>query len=612
VSSVSSVSPWRHAAVGWLLLGTWFALLVGALTWPVAVELDGPVLGEPRADTIKHLWTLWWALTTDGGLPTSTALLNAPTGAAMTIYEPLNAWLARAMPTREVTAVANLLVLINLLATGLAGAWLGRTLTGGWLGAWAAGSVLCGSSVVAWFVSLGVGELLHLWWIPATLGLAVHLRRRPHPALAILLGLSAGATLWSCFYYGLFLAIALPILALDALVEPEGRARRARAFLGAGAAAALAAAVVIAVYQSDQTSHARAMQIDEAVELPEDRLEVADLLLWRHRLTGTERGAYWGGRTIGYAVLFLAVWGALRRRREARPWLLIAAAAIVLAQGSYLAVGLADAELGGARIPLPYLLLNRALEALSVSAHFPARFLALAACAVCALVALGVRRSTAPLVIVALVETALLSQQSWPWARTELQSSAGLLALRDHAGHAMVDLDLAFDAHPERRRLSLGAQMAHHHPVSSTPLERVERANPEGAARIAALRLTPDVEALIERGALLRGDYRGDLVVLEDASFTELQIHTFGMDPETLRLLMGELSALLGAPLVAEPPTLVWELPRAALPPVQAQRKRTAHAERMAAILSNERLPWRETSVAGQRHRLPVEDSSAR
>ena len=64
-----------------------------------------------------------------------------------------------------------MLVLVNMVLTGMIGAWFSRLLTGSRAGGFVAGTLLMGSSVMAFFIYVGVGELHHLWWLP--LGLAV-------------------------------------------------------------------------------------------------------------------------------------------------------------------------------------------------------------------------------------------------------------------------------------------------------------------------------------------------------------------------------------------------------------------------------------------------------
>ena len=167
---------WKFAF--WELLGAFVLAL--ALTWPVPVDLSGSALGSANADGMKHLWTLWWmraSVWEYGTFPFDTELINYPMGMELYPIEPLNGLISLFLPGLNLVALSNILAIVNMTLTGFIGAWFGRILSGNRWGGVAAGALLEGSSVMAFFVHVGVGELNHLWWLPLGLGCLVKARR---------------------------------------------------------------------------------------------------------------------------------------------------------------------------------------------------------------------------------------------------------------------------------------------------------------------------------------------------------------------------------------------------------------------------------------------------
>ena len=118
---------------------------------------------------MKHLWTLWYiraSIWEYGDFPFMTDLINYPVGMELYPIEPLNGLLACFMPWANLVSVSNFLAILNLTLTGVVGSWFGRTLSGSRWGGLVCGAILAGSSVMAFFIHVGVGELSHLWWLP--------------------------------------------------------------------------------------------------------------------------------------------------------------------------------------------------------------------------------------------------------------------------------------------------------------------------------------------------------------------------------------------------------------------------------------------------------------
>ncbi len=575
------------------------------LTWPMAREPGAAALGHPRADGLKHLWNLAWSrreLWDQGRLPYHTDWLNWPAGIDLYPIEPLSGLFAAALPGLGVVPTSNLLVLLNVWATGVAGAWMGRQVSGRDEGGWAAGGLLQGSGVLASFVQLGVGELQHLWWLPLGLGWLVRARRTGGAGAFLALGLClAGATL-SCFYLGFFLGVSV---ALWALLTLGGS--RPRVWAGYAGAAGLSLALVLPALASfgsswEQGDAAPVGMVEwilgehdqPVTDPPSTRLEPLHLIQPARELEGMQE-AYGGGRYLGWLGLGLAGLGLWRRPREGAPWAAVGLAGVALAMGSALVWGGEELLWGGEPVRLPGLWLNRALGYLAEPLNFPVRMLAIASTALAALAALGVRGRQVWLVPLAALEVGALQEIDRPWARFSPEDASALAVVADHQGHALVDLALIWRADAENRYSALSSQLVHRHPIQAVPIERIEHFAREGSRFVAALGLVSDLEPLYNRqpGGLPRpaADYRGDLALLREAGFQELLVNYRGGRERIPDGLVDALGALCGPPLALTSSRGLWAIPEVEASADELQRWRAAHEAAMAARASQEQGP---------------------
>lgn len=583
-----------------------FLALAVFWTWPVALHPAASALGHPSGDGLKHLWTLAWARRELGlgHLPFHTDWVNWPVGMDLFPIEPLNALVGALLPAMSLVALSNGLVLLNLWATGLAGAWMGRELSGRAEGGLVAGLLLEGSAVMVSFVHLGVGELLHLWWLPLGLGWLVRARRSGRTGPFVALGLClAGATL-SGFYLGFFLAVATAIWALMTLSARGLGPLLARYALAAGLGL-LILGPVLRVFSASWTQGSVADvgffswvfgDHDQAVTDPVSaRLEPLQLLWPARALEGAQVGAYGGGRYLGFAALILAGLGLSRRPREALPWVAVALGGLTLALGSELSWGGQELVFGGGPLPLPLLYVNRALGYLAEPLNFPVRALAITTVALAALAALGARGRASALVLVALVEIATLSELPWPLARFSPQDASALEGVRDHRGHAIADLALIWRSDAENRWSAISAQLVHQHPIQAVPIERIEYFARDGARFVAALGLVQDLEPLYNRapGGLPRPleAYRGDLALLRDAGFGELLVNYRGGRERMPDGLVDALTALCGPPVAKGAATALWAVPEVVYTPDELAAWKAAHEAAIAALKASEHGP---------------------
>ena len=536
-------------------------------TWPLLANPGTAAIGSPESDTIKHLWTLWWMKTqmlSGGGLHTT--LVNTPVGMKLFPIEPLNGILSMLLPYGAV-ATSNILAVLHLVLTGLCAGWLGKLVSGNDRGGRVAAALLQGSAFVAFTLHVGVGELRQVWWLPLGLGCLLRAHETLHWRwFFALAGVLAGSVI-SCFYHGLFLAVAVSVVALVTL------RLRWRLWIGYALAAGLALALVLPVVHAFSTSFGQGRPQEVFGSRGEVRLDyqveaahLDDLVRWQSPAAEPEARqvrAYSGGRYLGVLALFLAVMGVVAAPRRALPWVALGISGALLAFGSVLWLGDETVKVGGHALRLPFAWLNHALAQYAEPIHFPARFLALASVAVSVLGALASRWRWAIWVVpLALADIAAHDLAVWPRRTVTLPDMRGIddAALRA-AGieGALADLSLAAEANEETRTLAVAAQLTTGRATQAVPIERLDAWAPEGNDW---LRVRPIARLgnLARPGVVVPGadEVSADLVALADRGFGGLLLTHRDPTPDsrTDRLLTG----LCGPPLRAAHAT-IWKLP---------------------------------------------------
>ncbi len=593
-------------------------VLAIVLTWPMVLRPGQAALGHVHADGMKHLWTLWWmqaSVWSEGSFPFATQLINYPIGMDLYPIEPLNGLVAVALPFLDVVTLSNLLVLINMTLTGAVGMWFGKEVSGSRLGGLMAGLLLEGSSVMAFFVHVGVGELNHLWWLPLGLGTLLRARKTmAWPWFLALSGCLVGAML-SCFYLGFFLAMSVALVASATLWAgrdtPKLLARYA-------VAASLAIGVVYPVTQSFAGSYKsgdvpevglRSYVLEEHGQPITDpasaRLEVQQLLTPGRTPAKREEAAYGGGRYIGFVVFVLALVGLVRNPRKAAPWLLVGGVGVLFALGSFLTVDGQPVTSGGARLRLPLVWLNRLLGYVAEPLNFPVRFLAVTVTAMSALASLALRMDRPSLkqlglvllVPVALVEVGMGQMLDWPWASFAPRDASVLEPLRDAEDLAVIDLALVVRADHENRWNALSTQIVHGKRTQAVPIERIEYFARDGYWFIRSLALFRDLQPLYENKPVkLDEDYRRDLAIVRDAGFGWVVV-SYRSGAEYLpRALVMEMNKLFGQPVVQGRGLAAWKVPQVQVTDAELQAWRVEHLKRVKQLsVSNGSTPGPQT-----------------
>lgn len=339
------------------------------VTWPLARDPRVALVGDPDADVWNHAWGpwWWWSSLSGGQLPWHTTLLRWPEGGVLWFIDPLLALVAAPLvPLVGVAAAWNLALLASVTLSSAAAARFGRALAGPAglpLVAQATCSVtLAGSAWVLAALHNGVSESLHLGPLALALALSEEAVVMPERRRWLKAGAALGALFWVSPYYGLAAGIAVAVRAATALLWPGRGARASRGPLAQGAVtgallAAALAAPLLALFSAQLGA------VDALVRRPEGMNEqlalhhAADL---RNYLAPLGWGLDWREHMGHTAYLGLVALGLAWAGRRGRGGLILAGlTAATLGLGPWLAWDGAWVEIAGARIPLPWRLVQQ-------------------------------------------------------------------------------------------------------------------------------------------------------------------------------------------------------------------------------------------------------------
>ncbi len=619
-SEGSGPSTWL-ARRGFGALLTVQSLLVSVLlTWPVLLHLGGRVLGHKDADTMKHVWTLWWtrAHLLREGLVLHSDLLNQPLGLDLWPVEPLNGLAAALMAWLPVVSVANLLAILNLAGTGICGGLLGLQLSRSRTGALATAILLQTSSFSLFSLHVGVGELQHLWLLPLGCWALLRLEERGSWRWAVATGLLLGSSTVACFYYGFYLVLALTLLGVAALLRSD---RRLRLLLRLLVAAGLAAVIVLPISSAFSASYGDDFQSmyglfefvtreglgQTVVDPVSARLQPEDLIIGRSELWGKGFGdleAYGGGKLLGLPMLILACAGTVSRPRAAAAWFAVALAGVLLAMGSYLSVDGAEVRWNGALLRMPFLFVNRLFTYLAEPLNFPVRFLALTSVALAGMAGLVFARARGAwrwvavlLVLINVVDVQARGLLPWPLPSFELPDLGALRAMDSADGPvggqgAVLDLAGAFRHDPESRLVVMAAQVQHQQPIQAVPIDRLEFHVRDGRWFGAGFALVEDLaDAYGRQGSARAGDWQGDLYVLRQNGFDRVLVVSLGAREPLPADFVQALEAALGKPVLEGATLALYRVPEVQASAEQAQAWTEAHAERARQAKENTLAP---------------------
>ncbi len=189
----------------------WTAPILAYLLLALVITLPfRGIVGSPDIDVWNHVWGYWWfaqALAT-GSLPWHTDLLGAPNGGVLYFVDPVGAVAALPLTWLCGPAIGYTAVLVaRVTLAGLACHALCAEVFGRGPHAYVAGAAFAGTPFLLCELANGISEVTAVWYVPATLALAVRALRSGRLRDYARVGLFGGLSTLANFYYGLATAL---------------------------------------------------------------------------------------------------------------------------------------------------------------------------------------------------------------------------------------------------------------------------------------------------------------------------------------------------------------------------------------------------------------------
>ena len=373
-------APWNAVLI--------YAAFAVVLTWPLALHFNRAVIGDLKSDVWKHVWGFWWmrrSLFTDHVLPLYTWHLNYPYGGSLFFIDPLGGMLSIPLQLlMSPVAAYNAMVLFNIVLACSGAFLLARHLTRSAPAALVAGVIYGCSPYLMSNITSGISESFNVGWIPFFALYYTRALRGMSRADACRAGAFLGLATIGCWYYGVFCVVYAFFFFVAELIRLAWRRRAAasreasaagdaaptgcslffRVFGQAVLVALVSGAIILPVaycfrytlnsdvslvfrvrnkqnvdFYLSETFH----NISRLVDYVSPGKDKAIRTYTVDRLT---RVSY-----VGWIVLVLSLWAALRvRRRDLRWWCGVAVMAVTFSLGPFLYIT-SDIHLTG-RFPL--------------------------------------------------------------------------------------------------------------------------------------------------------------------------------------------------------------------------------------------------------------------
>ena len=564
----------------WGLLVAWLLALSLAITWPMALDPAGQILGHPECTAGCHVWVLWWAQNHLGD--PHTPLLFFPHGAdVVTLYgsDLLSPVLLAFAPVSPVLAY-NLWILVLLLFGGVGAAALGRRLGSTDGGAALASTIWVTAPFFQHELLNGTAELLAAGVLPWFARAVLDSLDRPSLSSGLQLGIWTALGVLSSVYNLFFMIlVGLCILLHRLSVTPAAVVTRSvlkRGLLGVGVAIALLLPAVWLQlsHGATETLSRRGMWLEQDPPLPDSFAQLTDWVDPRPAdlpalmsLPGGGEFAYWTTCTVflGFSVLAFAGLGLWRARAERvpntrgaplTPFALLIAVGMLIAMGPTLRVGGEVVTLFGWPITLPAVVVADLFPPFVLTALHAYRYTSVV---LVGLVALASRSVEQPVwAVVVLAEALALSPVPWPAVTTPVPSGPVLKALAAAPEGAVLSVPVERENLGDLSWMML-AQTQHGKPVQDGGIHR--RAGADATALFAdnplvlSLATQPDSEWPTGRAAA----YHLDSLRAQGFSYV--------LSPASAEAAVSWLSLVVGAPAHADEDWLMWELDSPAAAP---------------------------------------------
>ena len=383
-------------------------MLAVLVTWPAVRFPTERLVGHPGNDSWNHAWGYWWVgqELSAGRFPAHTELLAWPNGGTLYFIDTVQAVLSWPVQLMFGAAAAYNLVILVGFALSAFGAWLLAHRVSGDARAAGLAMVLYGSAPHLMGQAYnGISETVCAGWLPLTLWGLVRVIDRPVWPRAILLGIFAALCALTSWYYGLMAAMGGTVLLVwQAAVQPYvTRWRRlVPMLLLAGLVAGLLVSPLLAAFRSSlDAADALVTRDPEFVRRSLMDHNITDFLAFFRPSTvpSPDLFSLYGEQlviviTLGWTGIALALlaWWATRRARELAPWSWMGVVFFLFSLGPYLNVGGEYVQVGGGKVPLPFLALFEALPLFDRISH-PFRFVVGVSLALSITAAVGLRHA---------------------------------------------------------------------------------------------------------------------------------------------------------------------------------------------------------------------------
>ena len=362
------------------VLAAGLSLVLGiGLTWPVILQPSSLLVGHPGNDSWNHAWGFWWVafeVFEQGQWPDWTQLQAYPRGGALFFIDTFNALIALPFTALFGPALGyNALVLGGMWVSCL-GAWaLAKHVVRDGAAALIAGTVYGLSAHLLAQTYNGITETINAGWFALSILAVVRLLERPSLRRGLVAGLVYTICGISNSYYGLFALVATGILlahrALRGTYPTDWRQALRGGALGALPFLPLVVGALWLLARSLGAEDALVGRDPEFVwrSLLDHNMTDLQCFFRPGRFYSPDLQALYGEELVivtyvGWVSIFLAGWALFKspRRGPLAPWLWVIVVFGIFSLGPYLYVFGEYVEVGGSRIPLPFLVFFKAVN----------------------------------------------------------------------------------------------------------------------------------------------------------------------------------------------------------------------------------------------------------
>ena len=209
-----------YAALALLLLTLW-------MFNPVLDQLTTHLIGDPQTDTIRGAWGLHHLHESIFAFqsPWDTTRINFPEGAQILVLPLASGFLLSPLGWLGPGIAWNLTMIILVLASGVATAWLTKVMSDGWIPGVVAGTAVMAQPMLHQAIADGTAEHVALWAVPLFIGATWIALHEQSPRWGIGAGLFSIVVALDSPYHGLY-ALVIGVFVLPWAVRlVRGRER---------------------------------------------------------------------------------------------------------------------------------------------------------------------------------------------------------------------------------------------------------------------------------------------------------------------------------------------------------------------------------------------------